>query len=88
MSDVAFLCLKCFSFIKVHLLTVFTKLNGYLHILHIQIYKKMVRTRWESTFRNLRDYLSCLVPPKIQHKFYKNVNKWNMTTTNIKKQTI
>ena len=25
---------------------------------------------------------------QIQHKFYKHVNKWNMTTTNIKKQTI
>ena len=24
---------------------------------------------------------------QIQHKFYKHVNKWNMTTTKIKKQT-
>ena len=26
--------------------------------------------------------------PQIQHKFYKHVNKWNVTTTNIKKQAI
>ena len=26
--------------------------------------------------------------PQIQHKFYKHVNKWNVTTANIKKQVI
>ena len=25
-------------------------------------------------------------PTQTLHKFYKHVNKWNMTTTNIKKQ--
>ena len=36
----------------------------------------------------LRVLLSRSVPPQIQQKFYKHVNKQNMTTTNIKKQTI
>ena len=42
----------------------------------------------ETIFCNLRGLLSGLVPPQIQLKFYKHVNKWNMTTTNIKKQRI
>ena len=29
----------------------------------------------ESIFRNLQELLSGLVPPQIQHKFYKHVNK-------------
>ena len=36
----------------------------------------------------LRVLLLGLIPTQIQHKFYKHVNKWNMPTTNIKKQTI
>ena len=39
-----------------------------------------------STFRSLRDFRVSF--PQIQYKFYKHVNKWNVTTTNIKKQAI
>ena len=40
-----------------------------------------------SNFHSLRELLSVSFP-QIQHKFYKHVNKQNVKTTNIKKQTI
>ena len=41
-----------------------------------------------SIFHNLRKIISGLVSTNTTHTFYKHVNKWDLTTTNIKKQAI